>query len=78
LTDKDFEILANQIGPREGAVREALRSYWVNGCTQSAAATGAGISRATMSQYVNAWKAGLEKLATVDWQQIERELQGKT
>lgn len=74
LKYNDFDVLANHIGPRPGPVREALRAYWVDGQSQAKAASNAGVSRPTMSEYVKDWRSALAGLAGLDWDQIQRDL----
>ena len=67
MTEQEFETLAELIGPRDGAVRNALWAYYVLGLQQVEAAEKAGIKRGPMSRYVKKWNSALTLLSKHDW-----------
>lgn len=74
MTNDDFNVLADSIGPKPGAVREALRAHFVSGMRQIDAASQAGINRGPMSKYVKIWTEALIKLTGLDWEAIKTEV----
>jgi transposase len=72
LDTKDFDLIASAIGPDIGAAREALRAHYVDGLTKAKAAAQAGVSRATVTEYVNKWERQLATLCEVDWKSVQR------
>jgi transposase len=71
LDTKDFDLIASAIGPDIGAAREALRAHYVDGLTKAKAAAQAGVSRATVTEYVNKWERQLATLSDVNWKSVK-------
>lgn len=72
MNSKDFDLIASVIGPDVGPAREALRAHYVDGLTKAKAAAQAGVSRATVTEYVNKWERQLAVLCDVNWKLIKR------
>lgn len=71
MKEDDFELLASVIGPEPGAAQVALHAHFVLGMTKAKAANHAGVSRATVTEYVSKWERHISKLVQVNWRSVK-------